>query len=111
MNYKGEELHTMGEVFDKALYLAKVSKDNAIDFFKAYIEYILENNDEAYTFNEAEKVAKANLGYFTGYYNQEVCDIIYKTYQCSHPIFGNKPFSVTAEEAFKKGYYGMLKKD
>ena len=47
--------------------------------------------------------AKANFGYFAGYYSQEVCDIIYKIYQCSHPIFGNKPFEINPKDAYEKG--------
>lgn len=103
MNYKGKELNSMGEVFDEALRLAQTDRNDALNFFRAYVEYIFENNEKINTLNEAEKTAKANFGYFAGYYTPEICDIIYKTYQCSHPIFGDKPFSVDPEEAHKKG--------
>ena len=103
MNYKGKEFNTMGEVFDEALHLAKTNKNDASDFFRTYIEHILEDNENINTFNEAERIAKANLGYFAGYYTPEVCDIIYKTYQCSHPVLGDNPFSIDPEEAYKKG--------
>lgn len=103
MEYKSKKLNTMGEVFDFALNLAKNNKQEAQNFFKAYVKYILEDNDKVNTIEEAEQIAKSNFGYFAGYYNQEVCDIIYETYQCSHPIFGDKPFSVSAENAYKKG--------
>lgn len=103
MKYKDKNLNTMGEVFDKALQLAKENKDEALEFFKEYIEHIFKNNDKVNTYDEAEKIAKANFGYFAGYYNPEVCDLIYKTYQCSHPIFGDKPFGVIPEDAYKKG--------
>lgn len=103
MKYKGKNLNTMGEVFDMALNLAKTNKEEAQNFFKLYVKHIIEDNDKVYSLEEAEKIAKANFGYFAGYYNPEVCDIIYKTYQCSHPIFGDKPFSVSAEDAHKKG--------
>lgn len=103
MKYKDKILKTMGEVFEFALNLAKTNKEEAQNFFKAYVEYILEDNDKVNTIEEAERITKSNLGYFAGYYNQEVCDIIYETYQCSHPIFGDKPFSVSAEDAYKKG--------
>lgn len=103
MNYKGNNLKTFGELFDYALNLAKNDKQEAQNFFKEYIEYILEDNDNVKTIEEAERIAKSNFGYFAGYYDQEVCDIIYETYQCSHPIFGDKPFSVSAEDAYKKG--------
>ena len=103
MEYKGKNLKTMGEVFDMALNLAKTDKEEAQNFFKLYVKHIIENNYKINSLEEAEKIAKANFGYFAGYYNPEVCDIIYNTYQCSHPIFGDKPFSVSAEDAYNKG--------
>ena len=102
MNYDFNE-KTFGEVFNKALELAKENKNEAQEFFKQYIQFILEDNDKVNTIEEAERIAKSNFGYFAGYYTQEVCDIIYETYQCSHPIFGDKPFSVSPEEAYQKG--------
>ena len=103
MIYEGKELNTIGEVFNEALHYAKTDKNKASDFFKAYIEYILNTNDKVNTYAEAEEIAKSNLGYFAGYYNRETIDIIYKTYQCSHPIFGDKPYDVSPQEAFEKG--------
>ena len=102
MNYRGKELNTMGEVFNEALRLAKTDKDEAQDFFYQYVNHISFTNK--YSWDKSIEIAKSNLGYFAGYYNQEVCDIIYKTYQCSHPIFGDKPFNVDPVEAFNIGY-------
>ena len=101
MNYRGKELNTIGEVFNEALRLAKTDNDEAQDFFYQYVNHISFVNK--YSWDKSIEIAKSNLGYFAGYYNQEVCDIIYKTYQCSHPIFGDKPFSVDPEEAYRKG--------
>ena len=110
MIYEGKELNTIGEVFDEALHCAKTSK--ASDFFKAYVEYILNTNDEVNTYAEAEEIAKSNLGYFAGYYDRKTIDIIYKTYQCSHPIFGDKPYDISPQEAFKIGVkYGKRAKE
>lgn len=104
MIYEGKKLNTIREVFDEALRCAKTDKNKASDFFKAYVEHILLNtNGEVNTYAEAEEIAKSNLGYFAGYYDRKTIDIIYKTYQCSHPIFGDKPYDVSPEEAFKKG--------
>lgn len=94
---------TFGEIFDKALELAKENKNEAQVYFTEYVQHILNVNDKVNTIEEAEQIAKHNLGYFAGYYTQEVCDIIYKTYKCSHPIFGDKLFSVSPEEAYQKG--------
>jgi hypothetical protein len=103
MEYKGKNLKTIGEVFKVAINLAKNNKQEAQNFFKEYIEHIYRNNNEVYSLERATEIAKNNFGYFAGYYSQEVCDIIYETYQCSHPIFGNKPFEVNPEDAYKKG--------
>ena len=103
MIYNFDELDTFNKIFNKGLQLAKENKKEAQEFFKQYIQFILEDNDKVNTLKEAERIAKSNFGYFAGYYSQEVCDIIYKTYQCSHPIFGDKPFEVDPEEAYKKG--------
>lgn len=104
MKYKGKEITTIGEIFDVALQLAKENKEEAHDFFKEYIKYIYDENDEVHSLEEAERIAKSNFGYWAGYYSKETCNIIYETYQCSHPIFGSNPFGVSPEEAFKKGY-------
>lgn len=103
MIYKGKKLTTVGEVFNEGLSLAINDKAEAIEFFKVYINQIFNDNDDVTSLEEAERIAKSNFGYFAGYYDQDVCDIIYSTYGCSHPIFGDKPFNVSPEEAFNKG--------
>ena len=101
--YKEYNLKTFEDLFNYALQLAKEDKDEAKHLFSEYVNYIYSNNDKVDSLDEAEKIAKSNFGYFAGYYDQEVCDVIYKTYNCSHPIFGDKPFEISAEEAYKKG--------
>ena len=103
MEYKGKNLDTFEKLFNEGLRLAKENKEEAQLFFKQYIQFILEDNDKVNTIEEAKRIAKSNFGYFAGYYDENTCDIIYKTYQCSHSILGDKPFSVSPEEAFKKG--------
>lgn len=93
MNYKGEELKTFNEIFRVALKLAKENKEESQQFFKQYVQSIfLNNRDKINTIEEAENKAKSNFGYFAAYFDSEVCDIIYNTYQCCHPIYGDKPF-------------------
>ena len=105
MIYKDKELSTMDELFSEALRLAKENKkDEAREFFKAYVKAINDENDNCGSLDEAETIAKSNLGYYAGYYNKETCDIIYETYQCEHPIFGKQAFNVSPDVAFKKGY-------
>ena len=101
MIYKGKEYKTFGELFELALTLAKENRSEAIEWFQEYILYIAKERD--ISFDEATSIAESNLGYFAGYYDAKTCDLIYKIYQCSHPIFGDKPFEVDPSEAFRKG--------
>ena len=101
MIYKGKELNTIGEIFNTALELAHTNKNDAQDFLFQYAKYIMEERGES--FDWAVELAKNNLGYFAGYFPKEICDLIYDTYECIHPIFGRKPYDVSPEEAYKMG--------
>ena len=104
MIYKGEELNTIGDIFNKALSFAKYhDKEGANNFLKAYASYIYNENSDVKSFDEALQMAKNNLGYFAGYYDKQTCDLIYETYVTEHPIFGKNPFGVSPEDAFLAG--------
>ena len=103
MIYKGKEYKTMDSIFHLAWQLAKEDKSEAQLWFKNYIDWIYQDNPKVNSIKEAERIAKSNLGYYAGYFNAEVCNIIYKTYDCCHPIFGNEPFNVSPKEAFELG--------
>lgn len=101
MIWENKEIKTAGEIFDIALNLAKTDKQKAIQFFNAYVDWVRDTNGSSR--EEAEKIVKDNLGYFSGYYNKEVSDIIYSTYSCEHPIFGKNPFGISPEDAYRAG--------
>ena len=88
MNYKGEKLNTIGQVFDKALDVAKNHKDEVIDFFDEYVHHIMECNGKI---NKQEAIARAktNFGYFAGYFDKKTQEIIEENYGAIHPIFGS----------------------
>lgn len=101
MVYEGQYLNTVGEVFNKALEIAKYTPSNAKDFLDKYTRHI--ESVEGITYGEALDRAKSNLGYFAGYYDKHTCDLIYDVYCTEHPIFGKNPFDVSPEDAFKAG--------
>ena len=70
---------------------------------KAYATYIYEDNPSVNSFDEALKIAKNNFGYYSGYFDKYTCDLIYEVYCTEHPIFGKKPYGVSAEDAFLAG--------
>ena len=100
MEYKGQSFNTFGEIFNEAIRLAKTDVEEARRFFNAYVQHIFNNAPDLTALAEDERLAaaesraKSNFGYFAGYYDAEVCDLVYKTFSCNHPIFGNHPFSV-----------------
>ena len=103
MTYDNKTFDTIGEIFDEALRLARTNKNEALNFFREYIQTILDEADDVNTWEEAENRAKSNFGYFAGYYSEDVCKLMYDTFQCSHPIFGDKPYDVTPDFAFQMG--------
>jgi len=54
---------------------------------------------------DAEAIQRQNLGYFAGYYSNEVRARVEKLYRCAHPIFGAIAVKgpPTAKQAFEAG--------
>lgn len=80
MIYQGEELNTIGQVFNKALEIAKWHPEDANDFFMEYARYIQNKNERYITIYEAIGIAKSNFAYFSGYCSNYDCKLIHKTY-------------------------------
>lgn len=106
MVYNGIELATMGELFNMALTIAKSGDSTECsNFIKTYAEHIYTENsrDKVPTMEDAYKCAKSNLGYFSGYYDSKTYELINKSYNAIHPIFGGNPFNVSPEDAYQMG--------
>ncbi len=95
MNFEDTQLTTVGEIFNKALEIAKTGdKERCQLFLKSYSEYISSKNN--ISIDKAIDIAKANFGYFAGYYDRETYDIINNMYNAIHPVFKSNPFDVTS---------------
>jgi hypothetical protein len=90
--------YSYGMVFKAAL--AQTEDFDAHRFFRGYVTYIDQFPDRTPGMT-AEDVAKSNLGYMAGYYDDATRTKIEKMYHAEHPIFGKKRPS--AEEAFNLG--------
>lgn len=86
MRYKGEKLDTIGQIFDKALQIAKYNPSEAPEFFDEYVHHIMECG--RINKQDAIERARSNFGYFAGYYDTEVSNLMTRTYNAVHPIFG-----------------------
>lgn len=80
MIYQGEELITIGQIFNKALEIAEYHPTDAENFLMEYARYIQNNSGRYMTIYEAIGIAKSNFAYFSGYYSNSVSALIHKVY-------------------------------
>lgn len=91
---------TIGAKYDPAMKVTDPTEAKA--YFEACVEHSMQwgNNRQ-----EAERIEKANLGYYAGYYDNETRRRVERLFQCSHPVFGSiaETGSPTPKEAFQAG--------
>jgi len=51
---------------------------------------------------EAERIERANIGYWTGYCDAETAERVFRLFKCSHPIFGTRR-DLSPETIFEMG--------
>ena len=104
-NPKKKKILTVGEALEPAMQITELR--DAKQYKAAYVAYLdgfLKNgkNKEGMT---AEQIANANLGYFAGYYSNEVRERVEHLFNCSHPVFGSikDNGAPTPKQAFEAG--------
>lgn len=94
----GDCLHPAMNITDQA---------DADQYKAAYIAYTEQflTNGKSDTGLTAEQIVNQNLGYFAGYYSDEVRARVERLFKCSHPIFGSIETNgrPTGKEAFECG--------
>lgn len=91
---------TLGDKYGPAMEITEQAK--ADEYFELLVAHAMSHGS---TREEAEKLERANLGYFAGYYSNETRRRVEELFQCSHPIFGKiaKVGAPTCEEALQMG--------
>lgn len=104
-NPENKETLTYREALGPAMEIR--TQEDADQYKKDYIAYtekFLTNgkNESGLT---AEQIVNTNLGYYAGYYDDEIRERVERLFKCSHPIFGSiKTNSApTPKEAFELG--------
>ena len=103
-NPEGKAVMTFGESLGPAMKITK--QEDASQYFKNYVAFIQECHDKEPRLDDktAEQVARENLGYYAGYYDNATRLRVEKLFSCTHPIFDQASLGCpTAEEAFKLG--------
>lgn len=89
---------TIGDKYGPAMEITDQAE--AIEYFEACVRHCMgHGKDRA----EAEKIERSNLGYYSGYYDGETAQRVFRLFNCSHPIFGTSLSRPTAQEAFDAG--------
>jgi hypothetical protein len=83
-------------------------QEDADAYFEACVEHNMrwsKQNNEPRSRQEAEVIERSNLGYFAGYYSNEVRERVEKLFKCAHPVFGAVAVcgAPTIEQAFNMG--------
>jgi hypothetical protein len=104
-NPEGKETLTYGECLGPAMEIT--DPEDARQYLGEYIKWIQraldkEPRDDNMTPSE---IAKANLGYYAGYYDTDTRVRVEKLFMCTHPVFGSIKDNgqPTPEEAFELG--------
>jgi hypothetical protein len=84
MEWKGKKLEGYREIVDLALKLEGAEQEEFVEKYCSTGVY-----------------ARQNIGYVSGYYDNDTADKIMKIFKTAHPIFGTK--HPAPEEAFEMG--------
>jgi len=100
-NPDNKDVLTYGECLNPAMKIT--DQDDADQYFTNYARYIQralkkEPRDDDMT---AEGIARINLGYYAGYYDEETMERVNRLFKTQHPIFGKTV--PTATEALQAG--------
>ena len=108
---------TYGDILGPAMKIT--DPDDAKQYLESYIEYlipyVIENNEnvtDEFIYTESVNIAKRNLGYYAGYYDNETRKRVEKLFECSHPIFGSIEINgeISPESAFELGKKVAIKR-
>lgn len=95
---KARKLLTVGDVLGPAMKIT--DKEDADQYFEAYIqhvEYTLSKQVEHVDRKTLEEIAKQSIGYYAGYYDNEIRERVEKLFNCSEE--GHKARMVIEREA------------
>ena len=96
-NPQNKDILTTGELLKPAM---KIKDQKEADLYKeAYINYVLDRNEDM-TRAKAEGIVNHNIGYWTGYYGDDVRERVEKLFKTEHPLFGK--FSENGSPSFKE---------
>ena len=89
-----------GDKYGPAMQIAEQSEADA--YFERCVQHCMKWGNAR---DEAERIERANLGYYAGYYSNETRRRVERLFRCAHPVFGSieQRGAPTQEEALRAG--------
>lgn len=89
---------TIGEMYGPAMEIQ--TKEEADAYLESLVQWAMTRWGKSR--EEATAAEKSNLGYYSGYYDNETAQRVMRLFDCAHPIFGTtRP---TPAEALGMGF-------
>lgn len=104
-NPNKKEFPTYGECLEPAMAITdEADAQQYLEDYTAFVQSKLDRKPRRYVKTAAE-IARDNLSYFAGYYDNATRERVERLFKCAHPVFGSisKNGAPTAEEAFEAG--------
>lgn len=100
MTIQFEDNATIGDLYHPAMVITDQAE--AHEYLEALVQHCMRLSGVSR--EEAERIQRANLGYFSGYYDYETMLRVEELYGAVHPVFGSvQAGPPSLEEAFEAG--------
>jgi hypothetical protein len=104
-NPENKDVLTYGECLEPIMEIEDL--EDAQQYLKDYVAYMQKilNKDPQENGITAEEIVKANIGYWAGYYGDDVRKRVEKLFSCEHPFFGSikeEGFAINMGERIRK---------
>ena len=92
---------TNGEKYGPAMKITDIKKADA--YFEELVQHNMKNTNN--NRKEAEQIERSNLGYYSGYYDNETIERVQRLFSCRHPIFGSAENikTMSSKQSFEAG--------
>ena len=98
--FTDKEKPTIGDLYHPAMEIT--DQEDADQYFEKLVQLHMKSWGKSR--EEAERTERSNLGYFSGYYDEETARRVATLFQAKHPVFGDmRDFYPTPLEAYNAG--------
>lgn len=90
---------TVGQIYGTCTLVE--TKEQAAAYFEKIVKYMVDSSGDDEGLHKAKYIARENIGYYAGYFDQQTRDRVYDLFETDHPVFGRE--CPTVNQAFAMG--------